>query len=225
MDAQPQSLLLSAAQCAVERAAIPLLLPDAPQPVPPSWLRDALEKIAVLAAALWLERQAAPSRAELRALLARPHLDLKALRRRLSDTPIIATTLLRRLQEEGTETLRAKLSGGGQSDAFDKLDCPSAKLMIAYGVIALHQEIRGSLPNPKNTRLLALCAALLWRARERAEDLASAPDARSTQWGGALHEARRLYAAGKASAAGEDSAGELVRYAVNVALRRQADKG
>jgi hypothetical protein len=223
MDAQsaPQSLLISAAQLAAERAAARLLQMPGASPEELQWLTTALEKIAALAAALWIEQKGAPSRTELRVLLDPPHLDMEALQRRLSDTPIIAATLLRQLPE-GTEAVRVSLAGRGQADAFDRLGCPSPKLLIACGVVALHQKVLRVPPNSKNTRALALCGALLAWAREQVEDPAPTPDARVSFWAGSLRAAREIFAA---EAASEDSAGGLARWAVEVALPKQTNKG
>jgi hypothetical protein len=219
VDATPQPRPLTARR-AVEQAAIHLLLPE-PEALP--WLFNALERVAVLTAALWIDQQNAPSRSELRTMLDPRHLDMEALERRLSASPIIAGTLLQQLPD-GAEAVRASLAGRGQSDLFDRLACPSPKLMVACAVTALHQQMRGTLLNAKNTRQLTLCVALLWRAREHAEDPAAAPDVRVSQWAGALAAARRIYAAGVAPA-DEYGAEGLAHWAVGVALRRQPDGG
>jgi hypothetical protein len=214
VDATSQPLPLTARR-AVEQTAIHLLRPE-PDVLP--WLFNALESVAVLTAALWIDQQNAPSRTELRAMLDPRHLDMESLQRRLSASPIIADTLLRQLPD-GAEAVRASLAGRGQSDLFDRLACPSPKLMIACAVTALHQQMRGTLLNAKNVRQLTLCVALLWRAREHAEDPAAAPEVRLTQWAGALRAARRIYMA-RVAPANEHSAEGLAHWAVGVALRR-----
>jgi hypothetical protein len=224
MDAPPPlpSLLFSAAQLAAEQAAVRLLLPDALEA--PSSLCHALQGIAALAGALWREERYAPSRAELLALLDWPQPDLEVLRRRLSDTPIIAATLLRLVQED-VAVARKRLAGRGQSDAFDQLGCPSPKLLIACGVVALRQEIGGSPLNIKNTQLRALLGALLWWAREQVGHPVAGPDTSMGQWERPWRDARRLYKTVGVVMAGAESAGELAQFAVRVALRRHTDRG
>jgi hypothetical protein len=214
--------LILAAQPVVERTAVRLFLPDAPGSELSPGLNKALYGIAILAAIFWREQQGAPSRAELRAMLAAWAMlavspDREILHRRFSAAPIIANTLLNRLQN-GPDAVRASLAGSSPETLFHRFGCPSPKLVVSGCVIALHQQMRGSLPNPKNKQLIALCAALLWRARALAFDPTDAPDARPTQWSGALHRARRLYAAGKASTADEDSADRWMRVLVSTAL-------
>jgi hypothetical protein len=224
MDAPPPppSLLFSAPQLAAEQAAVRLLLPDALEASP--WLCHALQGIAALAGALWLEQQRAPDRKELLYLLDWPQPDLEVLRRRLSDTPIIAATLLR-LVEEDVAVARKRLAGRGQSDAFDQLGCPTPKLLIACGVLALRRETGGPPLNIKNTQLRALLGTLLWWAREQVGHPVAGPDTSEAQWERPWRQARRLHKTVGAVTAAAESAGELAQFAVSVALRRQTDRG
>jgi hypothetical protein len=222
----PPSLLFSAAQLEAERAAVGLLLPDLSEA--PQWLCHALQSVAALAGAVWHEQRAALSCPELRADIVRFREAVDALQRRLSLTPIIAATVTRHLLPDGVElsdllpgraeTLLAKLTGSGRASAFDRLGIPAPKEVIAGGVTALCRELLGTVPNAKNTRLLALCGALLWWAREQAEDPAAAPDARRSQWVGSLDLARQIYGTDTVLAAGKVDAADLVRYGVDQAL-------
>jgi hypothetical protein len=179
---------------------------------------------------VWREQRAAVSRPALRADIVRFREAVDALQRRLSLTPIVAATVTRALLPDGVElsdllpggaeTLLAKLIGSARASAFDRLGIPAPKEVIAGGVTALCRELLGTVPNAKNTRLLALCGALLWWAREQAEDPAPAPDARRTQWVGSLDLARQIYGTDTVLAANKVDAVDLVRYGVDQALAR-----
>jgi hypothetical protein len=171
---------------AVEQAAASLLLPDGRSQ--PAWL---------LAAAALMERQTAPSRAELYAKVARVHNAVGALQRRLGGMAMLGPRVLDELPLAGVDRLLRQLSRAGQADAVDRLGFPAPKLVIACGVIALCEELCVALPGPRNKRAAALCSALLWRTHEQLNNDPDCPGwtiavpAPNESWEGALRTARQ----------------------------------
>jgi hypothetical protein len=209
----------SPAQEAVWRTAILLLLPRWPSPVPPPWLHTALEDLTAFAGALWQERQRAPSRDRLHAQVRRVVEAQAALREILEPIPIGGRGILP--DDSGRKLLeRAErdLAGRGQANALDRLGAPTPKAVIALGVVALCRRIKGSAPNTKNRGAIQLCAALLWRARERVGEAAAAMDARTSQWSRALQDARHI------NPYDDSDPAALTAYAVATALRTIGDQ-
>jgi hypothetical protein len=220
MDTPPQALLETTAQLAVEQAAVRLLLPDTPEET--ARLYDTLEKIAGLVADLWCQQLAAPSRAKLKTLIARVVKSVNIIEQLLSGAPVIADKVLPGLPQEGAKELLKKLSGHGQADTLDRFGLPSAKLVVAAGIMALCRKMQKALPGGKNRKALALCAALLQRGRELAGDPAEVADASAAQWAWALRKARRAYAGvglpSICDEAGDDEAMQLTRLVIDAAV-------
>ena len=175
------------------------------QPRPPYWLADALEAIADLVAAQMRERQNAPSRAGLRDLIGRLREAIDALKSQCVDSQSLNTLVLSRLSLDPVTPVVAELltllSGRGQDDLFDRLSLPDPKLLVACAVIALYALCYDVLPDPKAKRVIALSSAMLWWARERTGDPASAADTRPTQWMGPLTKMQRIYASDRGAIA------------------------
>jgi hypothetical protein len=84
-----------------------------------------------------------------------------------------------------------KLTRGGGSDMLDLSGHPPPKLVIACAVTALHLTCLERVPGERDSHAIALCAALLVWAAELADvPLPKGPDARRTQWGHWLRQAR-----------------------------------
>jgi hypothetical protein len=180
---------------------------------PPSWICAALQRLAALAGALLHDQHHAPHRAELADRLA----PLQHYIERLPTT--ISGALSRQL---ALRPLLDRLSCGGGSTLSDLLGYPSAKLVVACGVAALHLAYRNDLPGERNPRARALCAALLvWAAEQAGVPMPEQPDPRRTQWGHPLRQAR-------ASAMTADPCGDnalsIAWWAVQTALQPIADQ-
>jgi hypothetical protein len=207
----------TAAQHAVARTAVRLLVPS--RETLPFWFGNAIDAVTGLVATFWRERQSAPSRSELSALLTRLLADIAAIDN--VNNRSLAAFVFRDLVPAPRELLMAKrraidLSSGGQGDALDRIGWPSPKLLTACGVIALCRQVGIPPPGPKNQRAIACCAAFLWRARELAGDPAPAADTRATLWFGSLTNARRVY--GSAALISVEDVNPL-NYAAYIAAR------
>jgi hypothetical protein len=185
---EAQDDLPTAAQHAVEQAMLVMLFPRATAAEllrlsrPPPWICKALQRLVGLAGVLLRDQHRAPRRAELADRVAALQDYIERL------PPIISVTLDQQL---ALRPLLDRLSRRGGFALGDMFGEPSAKLVIACAVTALHLTYTNYLPSERNPCVRALCAALLVWAAEKADvPMPEEPDARRTQWGHPLRQAR-----------------------------------
>jgi hypothetical protein len=181
-------------------AAISLLVPTDATHGPP-WLVDVLNRLADSAALWTIVQREQPSRSELRRRLLQLHEAIRAIERLGVGNPIFATLVLSDLlpDERTRERIACYLhllSRAGAADLHQMRAWPTSKLIVACGVMALCQRLRGGpLPGRRHIDVLRLCGALLQLARIRSGEPTGAIDTRESNWAGSLDAARQVYAA------------------------------